>query len=110
MPPKTSTNDSLDAQYLLCLLTSNNKQAYNQINKYQPNQPTPTKNPNQSSWVTVDAPARLPATAEAAAPAPRAENKSLWLPNPPHLDLTHFTHHAALARWDGLTKADGTAL
>ncbi|KFY02984.1 hypothetical protein O988_01753 [Pseudogymnoascus sp. VKM F-3808] len=85
-------------------LTSNNNQTYNQINQYQLQNPTktPTKPPNQTSWVTVDAPALLPATAETAALAPRAENKFPLAAQPPHSDLTHFTPYGtyAMGRFD----------
>ncbi|KFZ05158.1 hypothetical protein V501_08604 [Pseudogymnoascus sp. VKM F-4519 (FW-2642)] len=86
-------------------LSNNNIQTYNQIKqtptpKTNQNQPKP---PNQSSWVTVDAPALLPATAEAAAPAPRAENKSLWLPNL-HTSISATSHTpcgtCAMGRFD----------
>ncbi|KFY06769.1 hypothetical protein V492_07769 [Pseudogymnoascus sp. VKM F-4246] len=94
-----------DNPTLLCLLTSNNNQnlhSNSQTPTPKTNQ-TPNPNPNQTSWVTADAPALLPATAEAAAPAPRAENKSLWLPNL-HTSISATSQHAALAPWDNLTQ------
>ncbi|KFY71461.1 hypothetical protein V499_08295 [Pseudogymnoascus sp. VKM F-103] len=109
MPPKPSTNDYLaerprQPSTFRASLTSNNNQTYNQIKQT----PTPKTNQNQpkppnQSWVTVDAPALLPATAEAAAPAPRAENKSLWLPNL-HTSISHPLHTpcgtCAMGRFD----------